>query len=98
RDVTQHDLRQEMARLIAAMDDAAVQKRVLAMIGRGKPHERVFAMHATANVQDEKLLKALRKELQDREPEVRRAAATVLGQRRDRQSLPDLRNLLAKAK
>ena len=98
RDVTQDDLRDEMARLIAALDDDAVKKRMMGMVGRGKPHEKVFALQATAGINDEKLLKVIRKELQDREPEVRRAAALALGKRGDRQSLPDLRNMLAKAK
>lgn len=96
RDVTPEDLRLEMARLIAELDDEEVNKHVAKLVGRGKPHEKEFALHATRRLTDDKLVKAVRKQLQDREPEVRRAAAEVLAARRDRESLPDLRRLLEK--
>ena len=94
RDVTQADLRRAMADLIAGYDDASTKKRVGKLIGRGKPHEKVFALRASANNDDPKVLAAVRKCLRDNAPEVRRAAAEILGQRRDRESTADLRRML----
>jgi HEAT repeat protein len=98
RDVTTEDLRLEMARLIAALDDDSTNKKVAKLVGKGKPHERVFAIMASDRISDPKLVAAIRKELQDKSVEVRRAAGAALARRRDRDSLPDLRALLAKSK
>lgn len=94
RDVTQEDLRREMARLLADMRDEKVQKKLAKMIGRGKPHEKVFALQATVKLDDEKVLEDVRDELEDKAIEVRRAAAEALAARRDRKSVPMLRKLL----
>ena len=98
RDVTQEDLRLAMARLIAGLGDDATDKRMVKLIGKGKPHEKVFALYATEKVADPKVTAAIRKGLGDEALEVRRATAEVLGSRRDRDSLPELRGLLAKPK
>lgn len=98
RDTTPEDLREKMAELIADMKDDATDKRMVKLIGKGKPHEKVFALLATARVMDPKVVAAIRKGLTDDAPEVRRATAQVLGSRRDKESVPDLRNLLTKSK
>ncbi len=98
RDVTPEDLRTRMAELIAGMGDDATDKRMVKLIGKGKPHEQVFALLATEKVVDPKMLATIRKGLADESLEVRRATARVLGSRRDRDSLPDLRALLTKSK
>ncbi len=98
RDVTPEDLRQEMARLIGEIDDDASNKKLVKMIGKGKPHERAFVMRATQHIKDPKLMVAIRKELTDKELEVRRVAAATIGARRDAESLPTLRTILQKAK
>ncbi|MCK5944431.1 MAG: HEAT repeat domain-containing protein, partial [Planctomycetes bacterium] len=95
RDVTQADLRQEMARLLANYEDDKVRKKLAKLLGKGKPHEKVFALQATVRNDDEKVLKAVRKQLGDRDAEVRRAAAHALGARRDRASLEALRAMMA---
>jgi Mg-chelatase subunit ChlD len=95
RDVTPEDLRQVMAQLIAEFDDDATQKKVGKLIGKGKPHEKVFALMATERVKDPKVVATVRKGLVDEALEVRRAAAKVLGSRRDKESVPELRKLLA---
>jgi len=95
RDVTQEDLRLEMARLIADMDDDKVRKKVLKLIGKGKPHERVFALMAAApDVEPKKLAK----ELTNKSLEVRRAAARVIIDRKLREMMPELRKMLAKGR
>ena len=98
RDVTPEDLRQEMAQLVVGLGDEGVDKRLAKMVGRGKPHEKVFLLNATVKSNDPKLLVAVRKQLGDEALEVRRAAGEVLGARRDRDSLPALRDMLAKSK
>ncbi|MBL8729373.1 MAG: HEAT repeat domain-containing protein [Planctomycetes bacterium] len=98
RDVTPEDLRQEMADLIVGLGDEATDKRLAKMVGRGKPHEKVFLLRATAKNNDPKLLAAVRKQLGDDALEVRCAAAEAIGARRDRDALPALRELLAKSK
>lgn len=95
RDVTPDDLRAEMARLIVKSNDSGINKRVARLIGKGKPHEKVFALLATVHLDDPKVVAQVRKELGDKEQEVRAAAAAVLGQRRDEASEPELRKLLA---
>ena len=98
RDVTQEDLRVEMARLIVQLDDDATNKKMAKMIGKGKPHEKVFALLATEKVSDPKVIATIRKGLEDEAIEVRRATGQVLGNRGDRDSLPDLRAMLKNAK
>jgi HEAT repeat protein len=95
---TPADLRQAMAGLIAGLGDEDVDKQMAKLIGKGKPHEKVFALLATERVADPKVVAVIRKGLTDGELEVRRAAAKVLGSRRDRDSVPELRNLLTKSK
>lgn len=98
RDVTQEDLRVRMAELVAGLGDDATDKRMVKLIGKGKPHEKVFALLATEKVMDPKVLATIRKGLADESLEVRRATAKVLGSRRDRDSVPELRLLLTKSK
>jgi HEAT repeat protein len=98
RDVTQADLRAEMARLIAAYEDDKVRKKVAKLLGKGKPHEKVFALQATVKNDDEKVLKAVRKQLRDKDASVRRAAAQALGARRDRASIEALRAMMTEPK
>jgi len=98
RDTTPEDLRVRMAELIAGLGDDATEKRMAKAIGKGKPHEKVFALLATEKVMDPKVVATIRKGLADESLEVRRATARVLGSRRDRESLPELRALLAKSK
>lgn len=95
RDVTPEDLRLEMARLIADSKDDAVRKQAAKLVGKGKPHEKVFALHAAASTDDPKVLAAIRKSLTDESLDVRRAAAEVLAERRDKDALEPLRKMLA---
>lgn len=98
RDVTQDDLRQEMATLLANLRDPATEKKLAKLVGKGKPHEKVFALLATMRIDDAKVVALVRKSLGDAELEVRRAAGVALAARRDRDSLPVLREMLAGGK
>jgi hypothetical protein len=98
RDVTQEDLRAEIATLIADLHDEASDKKVAALLGKGKTHEKVFALLAAGGNKDPKVQATIRKSLREKEEEVRRAAASVLARNRDRDALPDLRDMLQKPK
>lgn len=95
---TPEDLRDTMAELIANLHDEATDKRMVKLIGKGKPHEKVFALLATEKVMDPKVVATIRKGLGDESQDVRRATAQVLGSRRDKESVPELRLLLTKSK
>ncbi|MHC4815336.1 MAG: HEAT repeat domain-containing protein [Planctomycetota bacterium] len=94
RVVTQENLRQGIARLIVQMNDDSANKKVMSLVGRGKPHEKIFALLATTHINDPKFLKRVRRGLEDRSPEVRRTTAETLAGRRDREALPALYKML----
>lgn len=98
RDVTPEDLRFQMATMIADLRDDATEKKVSKLIGKGKEHEKVFALVAASRIKDPKVQAQVRKALSDKEEEVRRAAARVIGRNGDREALPDLREMLTKSK
>lgn len=91
KDTTPEDLRAAFVDCINRLGDDATNKRIAKLVGKGKPHERVFALEAAGRYAD---LKLVRKELQEPNLDVRRAAAKVLVARGDREALPDLRALL----
>ncbi|MEE9126749.1 MAG: HEAT repeat domain-containing protein, partial [Planctomycetota bacterium] len=90
RVVTQEDLRQGMARLIVQMNDEDANKKMMNLVGRGKPHERIFALMSTRHIDDPKFLKRVRRGLEDKSLEVRRVTAVILAEKRDREALPAL--------
>jgi len=94
RVVTQEDLRQGIAGLIVQMNDEAANKKMMKLVGRGKPHEKIFALLATAHITDAKFLKRVRRGLDDRSYEVRRATAESLASKGDRDALPTLYKML----
>ncbi len=98
RDVTPEDLRFQMATMIADLRDDATEKKVSKLIGKGKEHEKVFALVASSRIKDGKVQAQIRKALTDKEEGVRRAAARVIGRNLDREALPDLREMLTKSK
>lgn len=94
--ITPEDLRQAMAAQIVAFNDEATNKKMAKRVGHGKPHEKLFALWATRHLDDPKFLKRVRKGLKDKSFDVRRAAAQVLAERKDRMSVPLLRLMLDK--
>lgn len=97
-EVTQEDLRIEMARIISTWTDAKTQKRAVALLGKGQSHQKVFALRATIKIKSDKVLKLVRKGLKDKDINVRRAAAESLAIRLDEDSVPWLRVMLEKPK
>ncbi len=95
---TPQSLRNHLAVLLAELNDEAVEKKLVKLIGKGKTQQKVFALHSTVNVNDPKLLKRIRKGLRDKQEEVVVATVDALIARRDRESIEDLEKLFEKTK
>jgi len=95
---TPQSLRNHLAALLAEMNDEAVEKKLVKLIGKGKTQQKVFALLSTINVKDPKLLKRIRKGLRDKQEEVVVATVDALIARRDRESIEDLEKLFEKTK
>ncbi|MFT5284324.1 MAG: HEAT repeat protein [Planctomycetota bacterium] len=98
QNVTQQVLRNKIADLLAEMDDPKVRKKIASLIGKGKPHEKAFALRATRNIHDKKIEASIRKGLRDRDPEVLMATLHAVGERKDQAAIKDLEKLLDKTK
>jgi HEAT repeat protein len=94
RDVTPEDLRREMARLLVELGDSALQKKMAKQLGKGAPHEKAFAIYANAGSAEENVWEKIRKALADKSLEVKRAAARVIAEKKDKEALPELEKLL----
>jgi hypothetical protein len=97
-DQTQQVLRDKLADLLADMKDEKVDKKLLALVGKGKPHERAFALRATRKIDDPKLMEKVRKGLKDKEPELMYATLGAIATRKDRAAIEDIEKLLEKPK
>jgi hypothetical protein len=95
REVTPEDLRRGMAEILDDMNDESVQKKARQLVGKGKPHEHVFALLAAAGTLD---ARKLGKELASKDLDVRRAAADIVARRQLRELLPELHEMLAKGR
>jgi len=97
---TPEHLREAIADLLAGMNDDGVNRRLLGLVGKGKPHEQRFALLATRHLLpgDEKLLKKVRADLDDKDPEVRRVAVRIVGEIADAASAQTLEKALPKPK
>lgn len=98
RDVTQQVLRDKLADLLRAMNDEKVNKKLLGLVGKGKPHEKAFALRATSHLQDEKLVDKVRKGLKDKDTEVLFATLDAIAMRKDKEAISDLEKMLEKSK
>ncbi len=97
---TGEHLREAVATLLAEMKDEGVDKRLAGLLGKGKPHEKLFALHATRHLllADDKLRKKVRAQIDDKDVEVRQLAIRLLGEARDVEVAADLDKVLAKSK
>jgi HEAT repeat protein len=91
-------LRVTIAELLGGLDDPSVNKKLKSLVGRGKPHEKIFALYATRHLDDADLLKKIRKGLNDRDAELRITTAQMLGERQDTEAVAQLEKMLGKAK
>lgn len=90
--------RQRMAELLAEMDGEKVKRAVTRIVGKGKPHEKRFAMIAAQNIEDKKVDKAMRRGLTDKDETVQLLAIEMIGKRKDMEALEDLQKLVEKSK
>ena len=97
QEVTPEVLRARMAELLAGMADEGVRKATARLIGKGKPHEKRFALLCTRGNPDEKTLKKVARGLKDKDPLVQRLTVQLLGEGRYEPARKDLAKLLDKA-
>ncbi|MDA1265841.1 MAG: HEAT repeat domain-containing protein [Planctomycetota bacterium] len=98
QEVTQDYLRMRMAELLADLRDPKVDKTTEKLIGKGKPHQRAFALVASKHNQESKVVKKLIGALKDKDERVWRAAVDIAAQRRFEDAVDDLEKLLSKYK
>jgi hypothetical protein len=96
--VTPEVLRTTMAELLAGLDDPKVDKLTAKLIGRGKPHEKRFALTATRGTKDEKVLKKIARGLKDKDPGVVILTLQVLGESKYEDAIKDMEKVLDKGK
>jgi hypothetical protein len=87
-----------LADLLSALDDPAVNKRLLKEIGKGKGPGKLFSIRATRRIEGTKVDKALVKLLKDRDSRVVRLTMEVVAERKLEDALPSLRKLVDKSK
>lgn len=96
---TQAVLRTTIADQLSGLNDEDVNKQLLKLVGKGKPHEEAFAIRATRHIRDDdKLAKKIRKGIGDREPEIAVASIEACAERKDREAIEDLEKVLDKTK
>lgn len=87
-------LRQKIADLLSGLGDEDVDKRLTKLVGRGKAPEQAFAIRATRHIDDEKMVRKIRKGLRSRDVPVQVATIHALAERRDEESIEDMEKLL----
>lgn len=95
---TQAVLRNEIADLLSDLGDPKVDKLLIKLVGKGKGHQKAFAIRATRHINDEKFVKKIRKGIKDKEPAVAVATIMAVCERKDREAVKDLEKLIEKTK
>ncbi len=95
-DIVGNELRFAIADLLADLDDEKFKKKLIKLIGKGKTHEKLFAIRVNAKNMDEKVSKALRKGLKDKLRDVKLETVRILGERGDKEALKDIRKAMDK--
>ena len=94
---TPDELLHGLADLLVEMDDPQANKLLLRQAGKGKGAKLLFSVLASRHIQDPKLDKTLIKLLEEDEPAVRSAAIDALVERRCKDALPALEDVVAEA-
>lgn len=97
QEVTPEVLRETMARELAAMGDEKVDKATAKLLGKGKPHQKRFALLCCRKTRDPKVLSKVAKGLKDKDPLVSRLTVEILGEAAFEDARKDLEKLLDKA-
>ncbi len=95
---TPRELRFALAELLAGFKDPAVDRELVLDIGKGRPEDKIFILHAVRDLSDEKVNKAVHRLLADKDPEVVVAACELLAHRGDKEALPLLQKMVEKGK
>ena len=95
-DIVGNELRFAIADLLADVDDEKLKKKLVKLVGKGKPHEKLFGLRVNAKNMDEKVSKAMRKGIKDKDRTVKLETIRVLGERKDKEALEDIRKAMAK--
>lgn len=96
--VTPEVLRVAMGDLLAGLKDDGVNKKTTKLLGRGKPHEKRFALIANRETKDEKVLKKMLRGLKDKDPAVVILTLDILGRARFEKAIKDMEKILSKGK
>lgn len=89
-------LRDGLAELVSRHADEKTLGKLAKDVSKGKPEEKIFYALACAKFTDDKLAKALRKLLDDKDLEVRIVAMGLVARRGDTESLETLDEILVK--
>lgn len=96
--VTPDVMRTAMAELLAGLKDTGVDKKTSKLLGRGKAHEKRFALMANRGTKDEKVLKKMLRGLKDKDPAVVILTLQILGGARYEKAVKDMERILSKGK
>jgi len=97
QEVTPDHLRQAMAELLSTMGDDHADKQVAKLLGKGKPHQRTFALRATRRTEDRKVIKKILKELRAKDAGVWTVAVEVVGEKQLKEATEELEDQLEEA-
>lgn len=98
QEVTPDLLRRRMGELLAELRDDGVDRKTEKLLGKGKPHQRLFALTASQFNEESKVVKKLIKALTDKDEKVWRLAVDIARQRRFEEAEKELSKQLGKAK
>ena len=84
--ITPGRMRLALADLVAGFNDDKVNSKVARLVGKGKDYEQHFALRAARGYEDKGLDKRIAKMLDDKDRELRMAAAEILGERGSKDS------------
>jgi HEAT repeat protein len=88
------ELRRGLAEILVGFNDENVNKQLIGELGRGKGvGEKLFSIYSVRALKDERVDKALVRMLQDKDKPVIVASAKILGERKYKEALPQLKKL-----
>ena len=97
-DVVKNELRFAIADLLADLGDDKFKAKLAKLVGKGNAHDKLFALRVNAQNMDEKVTKAMRKGLKDKNRDVKLETIRMLGERKDTESLAAIRKAMGKEK
>ncbi len=93
---TPYELALGLGQLLAEVEDPKIQKLLLKGVGKGKGQALLFSYWATERIASDRVDKALKRGLKNKDPRIVVEAARILGERGNVGALPALEKQLAK--